>query len=53
MCVNVDGRHHHVLICVSCHLREIELFALAAAQAFHEQQEIIDKMRKPKLGVVQ
>lgn len=54
MCVVIDGKHHHVLICIGCHLKEIETFMMAALQVVAEQQKTIDKLtKKPKLGVVQ
>lgn len=52
MCVNINGEHHHVLICIGCHLREIDQFVMAAARALADQQATIEKLSKPKLGVV-
>lgn len=54
MCVTIDGTHHHVLICVECHLRELGGTFAATVNLLAHQQKTIEKLtKKPKLGVVQ
>jgi hypothetical protein len=54
ICVNIDGKHFHVLICVECHLKEIGMTFSAAVQMMRGQQSTIEKLTKRRdLEVIQ
>jgi hypothetical protein len=54
MCVNISGKHFHVLVCVECHLQEIgRTFGALAHLLSHQQKEIDKNAKKPTLGIVQ
>ena len=45
MCLNIGGKHLHVLICINCHVLEIQRFVEATGAMLVKQQKLLDGIK--------